>query len=132
MCLWKILGPSSESRPQPMNFSIYVPSDERFAPNKLKELKSNCVRAMVHFLSPKAESLPQRNSANFQSFEELLDMFSSNRSQTIDGWMKDNLKKLIPFEYLKEITTANRENHGQLPVPQIISGIEILIPFICI
>ncbi|XP_047176792.1 probable linoleate 9S-lipoxygenase 5 [Vigna umbellata] len=113
-------GPSSESRPQPMNFGIYVPSDERFAPNKLKELKSNCVHAMVHFLSPKAELLSHRNSANFQSFEELLEMFSSNRSQIIEGWMKDNLKKLIPIAYLKEITIANKENHGQLPIPQII------------
>jgi len=132
MCLWKILGPSSESRPQPMNFGIYVPSDERFAPNKLKELKSNCVHAMVHFLSPKAELLQQRNAANFQSFEELLDMFSSNRSQVIEGWMKENLKKLIPVAYLKEITIANKENHGQLPIPQIISGKEILTPFICV
>ncbi|KAG2381012.1 Linoleate 9S-lipoxygenase [Vigna angularis] len=114
------LSPSSESRPQPMNFGIYVPSDERFAPNKLKELKSNCVHAMVHFLSPKAELLPHRNSANFQSFEELLEIFSSNRSQIIEGWMKENLKKLIPIAYLKEITIANKENHGQLPIPQII------------
>jgi len=115
-----------------MNFGIYVPSDERFAPNKLKELKSNCFHAMVHFLSPKAELLPERNSANFQSFEELLDMFSSNGSQTIEGWMKENLKKLIPFAYLKEITIANMENREQLPIPQIISGKENLIPFICI
>lgn len=39
-------GPSCESRPQPINFDIHVPSDERFGPNKLKELKSNCVHAM--------------------------------------------------------------------------------------
>ncbi|KAG4940706.1 hypothetical protein AAZX31_16G076100 [Glycine max] len=114
-------GPSCESRPQPMNFDIYVPSDERFGPNKLKELKSNCVHAMVHFLSPKAEFLPRRISADFHSFEELLDMFSSNRNQTIEGWMRDNLKKLIPVEHLKEINHAMKENHGQLPIPQIIS-----------
>jgi len=118
----KILGPSCESRPQPINFDIHVPSDERFGPNKLKELKSNCVHAMVHFLSPKAELLPRRNSANFQSFEELLDMFSSNRNQKIEGWMRDNLKKLIPVEHLKEINHAMKENRGQLAIPQIISG----------
>lgn len=87
---------------------------------------------MVHFLSPKAELLPRRNSANFQSFEELLDMFSSNRNQKIEGWMRDNLKKLIPVEHLKEINHAMKENHGQLPIPQIISGKKILIPFVCI
>ncbi|RDX63857.1 Linoleate 9S-lipoxygenase 5, chloroplastic, partial [Mucuna pruriens] len=114
-------GPSSESRPQPMNFDIYVPSDERFGPNKLKELKSNCVHAMVHFLSPKAELLPQRSSSSFQSFEEILDMFSSNRNQTIEGWMRDNLKKLIPVEHFKEITHAIKENRQQLPIPQLIS-----------
>lgn len=114
-------GPSSESRPEPMNFDIYVPSDERFGPNKLKELKSNCVHAMLHFLSPKAELLPRQSSSNYQSFEEILYMFSSNRDQTIEGWMRDNLKKLMPVEYLKEITHAMKENRGQLPIPQIIS-----------
>nr|KYP53538.1 hypothetical protein KK1_024430 [Cajanus cajan] len=114
-------GPSSEIRPQPMNFNIYVPSDERFGPNKMKELKSNCVHAMGHFLSPKSELYPRQNSANFQSLEEILDMFSSNRNQTIEGWMIENLKKLIPVEHLKEITQAIKENRGQLPIPQIIS-----------
>ncbi|KAJ1427870.1 PLAT/LH2 domain [Sesbania bispinosa] len=116
-----IAGPSFESRPQAMNFDIYVPSDERFSPSKLKELKSNSIHAMVHLLSSKAESLPQRSSRNFQTFEEILEMFSSKRSQTIEGWIRDNLKKLVPVEHLKEITHAIKENHQQFPIPQIIS-----------
>lgn len=105
-----------------MNFDIYVPSDERISPSKLKELKSNSIHAMIHFLSPKAESLIQQSSSRFESFEEILDMFSSNRNQTIEGWIRDNLKKMLPVEHLKEITRAIKKNPMQFPVPQIISG----------
>lgn len=117
----KYLGPSG-SRPQGRNFNIYVPSDERFSPNKLKEIKSNSIHAIVQCLSSNGEPLPQRSSRSFQSFDEILDMFSSNRSQTIMGWIRDNLKKLVPVEHLKEMTLAIKENYQQFHVPQIISG----------
>ncbi|XP_061376036.1 linoleate 9S-lipoxygenase 6-like [Gastrolobium bilobum] len=114
-------GQSTEGRPQAMNFDIYVPSDERFSPNKLKDHKSNCIHAMAHFQSPKEESLPQRSSSSFQSFEEILDMFSSNKNQTIEAWIIDKLKKMVPVEHLKEITHAIKENRQKFPIPQIIS-----------
>ncbi|CAL0305990.1 unnamed protein product [Lupinus luteus] len=116
-----LAGPSTESRPQALIFDIYVPSDERFGPNKLKELKSNCIHAMIHFLPPKAESLLQKSSRSFDSFEEILDMFSSNRNQKVEGWIRDNLKKMIPVEHLKEITRAMKKNPPKFPIPQIIS-----------
>jgi lipoxygenase len=119
---WKTLGPSTEIRPQATNFDIYVPSDEIFSPNKLKELKSNSINAVVHLLSSKTESLPQQSSRSFQSFEETLGMISSNRNQTIEGWIRDNLKKLVPTEYFKEITRAIKENHQHVPISQIIYG----------
>ena len=119
---WRTLGPSTESRPQATNFDIYVPSDEIFSPNKLKEIKSNSIQAIVHLLSSKTESLPQQSSRSFQSFEEILDMLSANRNQTIEGLIRDNLKKLVPNEYLREITQSIKENHWHVLIPRIIHG----------
>ncbi|CAK8560106.1 unnamed protein product [Lathyrus sativus] len=111
---------SGTSRSQATSFDIYVPSDEMFSPNKLKELKSNSIHAIVKLLSSKTESLPQQSSRSVQSFEEILNMLSSNRNQTIEGWIRDNLKKLVPNEDLKEITHAIKENQMHDPIPQTI------------
>ncbi|XP_058743456.1 linoleate 9S-lipoxygenase-like [Vicia villosa] len=109
---------SGTSRSQATSFYIYVPSDETFSPNKLKELKSNSIQAILQLLSSKTESLPQQSSRSVESFEEILNMLSSNRNQTIEGWIRDNLKKLVPNKDLKEIAHAIKENHLQGPIPQ--------------
>ncbi|KAI5423052.1 hypothetical protein KIW84_046164 [Lathyrus oleraceus] len=109
---------SGTSRSQATSFDIYVPSDEIFSPKKLKELKSNSIHAIVQLLPSKTESLPQQSSRSVQSFEEILNMLSRNRNQTIEGWIRDNLKKLVPNEDLKEITHAIKENHMHDPIPQ--------------
>lgn len=113
---------SGTSRSQATSFDIYVPSDEIFSPKKLKELKSNSIHAIVQLLPSKTESLPQQSSRSVQSFEEILNMLSRNRNQTIEGWIRDNLKKLVPNEDLKEITHAIKENHMHDPIPQNIYG----------
>ncbi|MED6176935.1 hypothetical protein PIB30_093065, partial [Stylosanthes scabra] len=114
-------GPANERRPS--NFEIYVPSDERFSPNKMKELKSNCIHALAHFLSPKAaEPLLQQCSKSFESFEEILDLlFSTNRNQRIEGWVRDNLKKFLPIQNLEEIIRAIKNKPLELPIPEILS-----------
>ncbi|KAI4354146.1 hypothetical protein L6164_003039 [Bauhinia variegata] len=65
--------PSAESRPQAINLDIYVPSDERCSPSKLKELKSNSIHAVLHFLIPEAKSMFQQSSMSFESFEQIFD-----------------------------------------------------------
>jgi len=89
----KTLGPSTESRPQATNFDIYVPSDEIFSPNKLKEIKSNSIQAIVHYY------LQRQNHyliKVLEAFNEILDMLSTNRNQT---------NRRIDQKQLKEIGT---------------------------
>ncbi|KAL4355973.1 hypothetical protein HN51_027345 [Arachis hypogaea] len=110
-------GPANESRPR--NFEIYVPSDERFSPNKMKELKSNSIHALAHFLSPKA--LHQQCSKSFESFEDILDLFSASRNQRIEGWVRDNLNKMLPIQNLEEIIRLIKNKPLELPIPEILS-----------
>ncbi|XP_038714172.1 probable linoleate 9S-lipoxygenase 7 isoform X2 [Tripterygium wilfordii] len=111
---------STESQPETINFDIYVPPDERFSPKKLSEFISNSIQSTVHFLIPEAKALEQ-NSSSFESFDEILGLFSSNRNQTVEGWMKEKLKKLVPDELFREIVHASEKKPMEFPLPQILA-----------
>ncbi|KAF7825888.1 linoleate 9S-lipoxygenase 6 [Senna tora] len=113
--------PSIESRPESIIWSIYVPPDERCSPRKLKELQENSVQAIVHFLIPEAKSLFEHNSHSFQSFEEIINMFSGKRNQRIEGRFKERMKNILVHELHKAITHASHKTSVQYPLPQIIS-----------
>ncbi|KAK9141308.1 hypothetical protein Scep_010989 [Stephania cephalantha] len=119
------LDPSTESKPDVANLNVYVPPDERFSPLKLNEFISNSIRSIVHFLIPEVKALIQRSSGNFESFEEIREMFSSNRDQALEGWLVEKLKKFVPHQFIKEIDKASKEIPRKFPLPQIISENEL-------
>ncbi|KAM1483448.1 hypothetical protein ACFX15_034701 [Malus domestica] len=112
--------PLTESRPSTINLDIYVPPDERFSPKKQSEFASNSIQAVLHFLTHKVESVIQPGSNHFESFDEIHDMFSRNKSQVVEGALKEKLKALVPKEFFKEVTHAIK-NPLKFPVPQIIA-----------
>lgn len=124
------IEPSTESRTETINLDIYVPPDERFSPKKLSEFISNSIQATVHFIITEADSLFKQDSSSFESFDEIHDMFSSKRSNAVEGKAKDKLKgkvkerlkKLVPDVLFKEITYAGKEDLAKFPLPQIIRG----------
>lgn len=115
------IDPSTESRPEMINLDIYVPPDERFSPKKLSEFIGNSIRATVHFLIPEAKSLLNQDSS-FQSFDEIRSLFSSNRSQKVEGWLTQKLQKLVPEQLFKRITHASKGDPMTFPEPQIIAS----------
>ncbi|KAJ7961701.1 Lipoxygenase [Quillaja saponaria] len=117
--------PLTESWPQAINLDIYVPSDERSSPNKIKELVSKSIKATVHFLVPEAKSILQQSSGSFESFDEIHNMFSSNRNQIKGGWVRENLKKMVPDKLFKEMTLASKNSNVKFPIPRIISENEL-------
>ncbi|GKU85901.1 hypothetical protein SLEP1_g503 [Rubroshorea leprosula] len=115
--------PSTESRPELFNFDIYVPPDERFSPKKLAEFKRNAIQATLHFLVPEAKKLFQEsNGLDFESFDEILDLFSSNRDQVLEGGVAKIMKKLVTDGFFKEITNASKLDSINFPLPQIIAA----------
>ncbi|KAK9282511.1 hypothetical protein L1049_005431 [Liquidambar formosana] len=113
--------PSSESQPETINLDIYVPPDERCSPKKLSEFISNSILAIVHFLIPEAKSLFQQDHSSFKSFDEIRAMFSSNRSQAMEGWVAEKLKKLVPDELFRKITHASKGKPMKFPLPKILA-----------
>lgn len=119
----QIVDPLTESRPSTINLDIYVPPDERFSPKKQSEFASNSIQAVLHFLTHTVESMIQPDSNHFESFDEIHDMFSRNKSQVIEGALKEKLKAIVPKEFFKDVTHAIK-NPLKFPVPQIIAGDE--------
>ena len=111
----------TESRPEKNNLDIYVPPDERFSPKKLSEFISKSIQASVHLLIPEAKSVLKQDSSSFHSFEETRSMFSSNKSR-VEGWVKEELKKMVPDKLFKEVIQASKKNPLKFPLPQIIEG----------
>ncbi|KAJ8748171.1 hypothetical protein K2173_000579 [Erythroxylum novogranatense] len=112
---------TAESRPEMINLDIYVPPDERFSPKKLAEVVSRSILAAVHFLIPEVKSVIRNDSNSFESFEEILDMFSRKRNQVAEGKTTEKMKKLLPDNLYQEITHASQEQHSKFPLPQIIA-----------
>ncbi|KAK2648964.1 hypothetical protein Ddye_016453 [Dipteronia dyeriana] len=115
--------PKTESRPEMINLDIYVPPDERFSPKKLSEFIGNSIQATAHFILPEAKSLLEQDSS-VQSFDEIKEMFSSNKSQKVDGWLSEKLHKLVPDELYKGIAHASKGDHLMFTLPQILTNNE--------
>lgn len=99
----------------------YVPPDERFSPKKLSEFIENSIQAAVHFLVPEAKTKSQ-DSHSFESFNEILDLFSSNRSQVLEAEVAEKIKKLLPDGIFKKFIHASKSDPIKFPLPQIVAG----------
>ncbi|KAK6286742.1 hypothetical protein POUND7_012921, partial [Theobroma cacao] len=110
---------STELDPKTINLDTYVPPDERFSPKKLSEFIANAIQATAHFLLPEAKSL-SHDSSSFESFDEIRNLYSDNRSQVMRGTITEKMKKLVPAELIKQVTHASKQDHIKFPLPQII------------
>ncbi|KAJ4956296.1 hypothetical protein NE237_013079 [Protea cynaroides] len=118
--------PLTESRPEIIDLDIYVPPDERFSPQKMKEFISNSIEDVVHFLIPEAKTLLKNESTgSFQSFKGIHEMYSNNRNEELEGWITEKLKTLVPEELINEITHATKRQQLKFPTPQIIEKKEM-------
>lgn len=64
----------------------------------------------------------QQDSRSFSSFEETGSIFSRNRSQVVEKWVEETLKKMVPDKLYKEVIHAIKKNPLEFPLPQIIAG----------
>ncbi|XP_058196669.1 probable linoleate 9S-lipoxygenase 7 isoform X2 [Rhododendron vialii] len=109
-----------------ITLDMYVPPDERVSPQKLSELISNSIQAGLHFILPEAKLLfTNASTGSFESFDEICDLFTSSRSQVLEGWVAEKLKSMLPPEIFKKITRASKKNRTKFPLPQVIAENEL-------
>ena len=105
-----------------MNLDIFVPPDEQLHPKKLLELLSNSINSVVQFIIPEANSLFKEDSDSFDSFNEILEVFSGHNKQPVKKRLDDRVKMLKPNEQLKGTMHAKKQYSSKFPLPKIIAG----------
>ncbi|GLU08055.1 hypothetical protein SLE2022_249840 [Rubroshorea leprosula] len=82
---------STESRPVTKDIGAYIPPDERLSPEKVKELKTNLIKAIVYFLLPVKESHLRPPF----SLKELIKWFKG-----MIKWFKEMIKSIEKRRFL--------------------------------
>lgn len=119
-------GKSEETQPGMINLEhVYVPPDERFSPKKMSELIENSIQAAVHFIIPEAKSAIYKDPKSFCVFDEILDLYSSNRSHETERAVLLKLKNLLPADIFKQITSVSKQVPKKFTLPQIIADDEL-------
>ncbi|MQL85416.1 hypothetical protein Taro_017933 [Colocasia esculenta] len=106
----------TESRPGILDLDIYVPPDERFSPKKLFEFIKVSAHAIVHFLVPELKSLLEKDHANFQSFQQMMeDLYSEGRHRSMETWVVDHLSNCLPHAVLHEAARESKKSTIMFP-----------------
>ncbi|XP_030547739.2 linoleate 9S-lipoxygenase 6-like isoform X1 [Rhodamnia argentea] len=112
--------PKTKSQPKTIDLDIFVPPDEQLHPKKLLELLSNSIQSAVHFIVPEKKSLVKEDSGSFDSFNEMLEVFSGNQGQQVEK-VPDVVRKMAPNKQLKRMIRAIKTVQAKFPLPQIIA-----------
>lgn len=105
----------------------YVPPDEQFSPKKMSALIGKIMQAASHFLALEEKNL-FNDSRCFESLDDIYQLFSENKTKSIDRKVTEKLKKMLPNELSKTIQSNYRKREAiQFPLPQIVQGQEVNI-----
>ncbi|XP_058225411.1 probable linoleate 9S-lipoxygenase 5 [Rhododendron vialii] len=112
--------PRHESRlPLLKSLSIYVPRDERFSHLKLSDVVAYGLKSVFQFLVPEAEAQFDRTPSEFDSLEDILELYEGG-IKVPDFPFLESIRKEIPLPILKEILRTDGERPFHFPMPQVI------------
>ncbi|CAA2958865.1 probable linoleate 9S-lipoxygenase 5 [Olea europaea subsp. europaea] len=112
--------PNSESRiPLLTSLDIYIPRDERFGHLKMSDFLAYALKSVVQFLLPEFEDLGDSIHNEFDSFEDILQIYEGG-FKLPEGPLLKNIFENIPFEMLKELLRSDGEGLLKFPLPQVI------------
>lgn len=112
----------SESRLKLVDsLNIYVPRDERFGHLKMSDFLAYALKSIGQFLKPELESLFDKTPKEFDSFQDVLNLYEGGFKLPND--VLENIRGEIQAELLKEIFPTDGEGLLKYPMPQVIEGI---------
>lgn len=101
---------------------IYLPSDERFSQQKLSEFTTNAVRAAFHFVLPEAGAIFNQETSHFENFNQIHELFLSNRSESVDEGLVKRLKQELDDDIFKKVKQVMKEKSVKFQLPRIVAG----------
>ncbi|KAJ4955527.1 hypothetical protein NE237_012310 [Protea cynaroides] len=112
--------PNTESRlPLILSLNIYVPRDERFGHLKLSDFLAYALKSIVQFLLPELEVFCDKTPNEFDTFQDILDLYEKGIQLPNDPKL-DDVENKIPLELLKELVRSDGEKLLKFPLPQMI------------
>ena len=96
-----------------MSLNIYVPRDEQFGYLKMSDFLASALRSLVQFIVPKIKDLTDPTHNEFDSFEDVLDMYYGVKRPCFP--LLGNL-----FEIIRKKSLIRRLL--KFPVPEVIRG----------
>ncbi|KAI4329915.1 hypothetical protein MLD38_028246 [Melastoma candidum] len=113
--------PKAENCPAKVNLDIFVPPDDQMHPRKLLELQARATRALVLYLDHEAEFSQKEDSGSFNSFEEILEVFSAIRGPPKENTLNE-ARKILPKEYHRAILETRKQKTRKFPLPCILTA----------
>lgn len=99
-----------------------IPPDERFSPQKLSEFAKKVIQATLHFVVSQRGSVSREETNQFNSFNEIKELFSGKKSQGVEEWMIKKLEAHLPKEIFKEIGQGIKDYTTKFPMMELFAG----------
>uniref|UniRef100_A0ACD5V9I4 Uncharacterized protein n=1 Tax=Avena sativa TaxID=4498 RepID=A0ACD5V9I4_AVESA len=113
--------PKSESRIPLKSVEIYVPRDERFGNLKMSDYLGNSLKAITEDILPIIRTNVDTTPKEFDSFQDIYNLYNGLLLLPRTPALAE-MKKKIPFEFIKSILPVDGDGLLNLPLPQVIKS----------
>ncbi|XVF63141.1 hypothetical protein PTKIN_Ptkin09bG0065000 [Pterospermum kingtungense] len=111
--------PNTESRLFLLSLNIYVPRDERFNLVKFSDFLAYAVKSLFQILIPEIAALFDKTINEFDSFQDVLDLYEGGVKLPNDATIK-KIRECLPWEMIRELARNDGEKLMKFPMPAVI------------
>ncbi|XVF38193.1 hypothetical protein REPUB_Repub20aG0078800 [Reevesia pubescens] len=111
--------PHTESRLFLLSLNIYVPRDERFNLVKFSDFLAYAVKSLFQILIPEIAALCDKTINEFDSFQDVLDLYEGGIKLPTDATLK-KIRDCLPWEMIRELVRNDGERLMKFPMPAVI------------
>ncbi|KAK8709596.1 hypothetical protein V6N13_060610 [Hibiscus sabdariffa] len=109
----------TESRLFLLNLNIYVPRDERFSQVKFSDFIAYSLKSLFQVLVPEIAALCDKTINEFDSFQDVLDLYEGGIKLPSDATIK-KIRDCLPWELIRELVRNDGERLMKFPMPAVI------------
>ncbi|XWS39321.1 hypothetical protein CRYUN_Cryun18bG0041600 [Craigia yunnanensis] len=111
--------PNTESRLFLLSLNIYVPRDERFNLVKFSDFLAYALKSLFQILIPEIAALCDKTINEFDSFQDVLDLYEGGVKLPNDATLK-KIRDCLPWEMIRELVRNDGERLMKFPMPAVI------------
>ncbi|KAK8684827.1 hypothetical protein V6N13_040843 [Hibiscus sabdariffa] len=109
----------TESRLFLLNLNIYVPRDEQFSQVKFSDFIAYSLKSLFQVLVPEIAALCDKTINEFDSFQDVLDLYEGGIKLPSDATIK-KIRDCLPWELIRELVRNDGERLMKFPMPAVI------------